>query len=61
MNKKKYLPLPPDTPSPQYEDLPELTEEELERADRYQLDTSTEMGELHKEEHHSDGNSGKQS
>lgn len=41
------------------EDLPELTEEELERADRYQLDTSTEMRELHKEEQHSDGNSDK--
>lgn len=39
------------------EDIPELTAEELEKADRYQLDLSTEMGELHKEEQHSDGNS----
>jgi hypothetical protein len=49
MGKKKII----------VEDLPELTEEELERADRYQLDTSTEMGELHKEERYSDGNSDK--
>jgi len=47
MGKKKII----------VEDLPELTEEELERADRYQLDLSTEMRELHKEEQHSDGNS----
>jgi hypothetical protein len=49
MGKKKII----------VEDLPELTAEELERADHYQLDISTEMGELHKEERYSDGNSDK--